>query len=307
MSVFLICLLSSLILGQSVSDSEESINMNSYKRCRDKYPICSKQKSRCSTSNWVSTWCCKTCSKPAPRIHKKIPTSCQDRYKGCRKLRGSCGDSNWAMKKCCRTCSLQPNVKNGGWTSWSGCSKTCGSGRQYRSCTLPSLFGSGTQCTGSKSKACNTQACPVTITSRLVNSHGTLTTGHTGLLQLYVSGVWKYVCDDYFDLNNHGANVACTEMGYKYGKHADGQTPNGISDFYDDIKCTGNEKRLADCSRAVGHNCGSGEAVTLSCTRVRESRRRRRRRSKKISGWTEAAVRMDSSNFNDNFEFDSDE
>ncbi len=49
---------------------------------------------------------------------------------------------------------------NGGWsawTSWSTCSKTCGSGSQTRTRTCRS------QCSGSssQSKACNTQACPV--------------------------------------------------------------------------------------------------------------------------------------------------
>lgn len=50
---------------------------------------------------------------------------------------------------------------NGGWTGWSGCSATCGSGTQTRSCTNPAPANGGATCVGSNTQACNTQACAV--------------------------------------------------------------------------------------------------------------------------------------------------
>ena len=80
---------------------------------------------------------------------------------------------------------------------------------------------------------------------------------------MQVGSTWKYVCDDYFDNNNNGANVACRELGYTSGTHTNGYAP--YSSFYDDVQCVGTEARLVDCSRTNGHNCGSSEAVTLHC------------------------------------------
>jgi len=103
-------------------------------------------------------------------------------------------------------------------------------------------------------------------TSRLVYENGDPTSSDYGLLQLRVGGVWKYVCDDEFDKNNNGANVACIEMGFESGSHKDGKAPPGKNEFYDDISCTGHESHLADCKRSNGrNNCGKREAVQLSC------------------------------------------
>ena len=49
---------------------------------------------------------------------------------------------------------------NGGWTSWTNCSKSCGSGSQTRTCTNPTPANGGSDCSGSSSQPCNTQACP---------------------------------------------------------------------------------------------------------------------------------------------------
>merc|ERR1712055_364925 len=49
---------------------------------------------------------------------------------------------------------------NGGWTSWTSCSKTCGPGRETRTCTNPTPANGGSDCPGSSSKTCNTQQCP---------------------------------------------------------------------------------------------------------------------------------------------------
>ena len=49
---------------------------------------------------------------------------------------------------------------NGGWTSWTSCSKSCGSGKLTRTCTNPAPAHGGSDCSGSAHQTCNTQACP---------------------------------------------------------------------------------------------------------------------------------------------------
>ena len=50
------------------------------------------------------------------------------------------------------------------WSSWSNCSKSCGTGSRMRSrsCTNPSPSHGGSNCSGSRNEteACNTQNCP---------------------------------------------------------------------------------------------------------------------------------------------------
>jgi len=48
---------------------------------------------------------------------------------------------------------------NGGWTSWSTCSATCGGGTQTRTCTNPTPSCGGATCPGGIDQPCNTQAC----------------------------------------------------------------------------------------------------------------------------------------------------
>ena len=81
---------------------------------------------------------------------------------------------------------------------------------------------------------------------------------------MQVGSTWKYVCDDSFDTNNNGANVACRELGYASGAHSNGVA--SYDSFYDDVQCAGTEARLVDCPRSSGENCGTSEAVTLLCS-----------------------------------------
>ena len=49
---------------------------------------------------------------------------------------------------------------DGGWSKWGSCSKSCGSGRQTRTCTNPEPARGGSGCPGSSSQICNTEECP---------------------------------------------------------------------------------------------------------------------------------------------------
>ena len=73
----------------------------------------------------------------------------------------TCNDSNGSfyVPNAC-SCFIAPRV-NGGWSGWSGCTRSCGGGTQSRTCTNPPPSGGGASCSGPSSLACNTQACPV--------------------------------------------------------------------------------------------------------------------------------------------------
>ena len=66
---------------------------------------------------------------------------------------------------CNKGCDCYPNnscciARDGQWSGWSTCSKTCGGGVQTKTCNNPAPFCGGSNCSGSNSQACNTQACP---------------------------------------------------------------------------------------------------------------------------------------------------
>jgi hypothetical protein len=58
-----------------------------------------------------------------------------------------------------RCCFVIPEVVNGGWTGWSSCSVSCGSGLQTRSCSNPPASGGGAECQGASSQSCSMPAC----------------------------------------------------------------------------------------------------------------------------------------------------
>ena len=48
---------------------------------------------------------------------------------------------------------------HGGFSAFSGCSKTCGGGTRIRTCTNPEPKHGGRRCVGVSQETCNTQAC----------------------------------------------------------------------------------------------------------------------------------------------------
>ena len=54
-------------------------------------------------------------------------------------------------------CVLVP--VHGGFTVFSGCSKTCGGGTRIRTCTNPEPRNGGRGCVGASQETCNTKAC----------------------------------------------------------------------------------------------------------------------------------------------------
>ena len=91
-------------------------------------------------------------------------------------------------------------------------------------------------------------------------------TSNAGRLEVFNAGVWRQVCDDYFDQNNNGPNVVCRELGFTSGTQSDTTGPN--NEFWlDDVQCVGTEDSIFDCPHlALGsHNCSSVEAVYITC------------------------------------------
>merc|ERR1712228_674136 len=73
---------------------------------------------------------------------------------------GASSESSACNTHCCPVNGLWST-----WTSWSRCSKSCGTGSQTRtrSCNQPAPSCGGSSCRGSGSEGqdCNTQCCPV--------------------------------------------------------------------------------------------------------------------------------------------------
>ncbi|XP_066458569.1 A disintegrin and metalloproteinase with thrombospondin motifs 12 isoform X2 [Eleutherodactylus coqui] len=78
-----------------------------------------------------------------------------------------CGDNKWCINGACVTVGKQPDIVNGGWstwTSWSHCTRTCGAGVQSaeRKCNNPAPKFGGKYCTGERKRyrMCKTNPCP---------------------------------------------------------------------------------------------------------------------------------------------------
>jgi len=99
-----------------------------------------------------------------------------------------------------------------------------------------------------------------------------------GRLEVYYWGEWGTVCDDRvmsggasIQGNNNMATVVCRMLrsgssGTVHNKAGMGQGTGKI--WLDNVDCTGNELRLADCSRNNfgSHNCNHGEDVGITCS-----------------------------------------
>ncbi|XP_052276945.1 deleted in malignant brain tumors 1 protein-like isoform X3 [Dreissena polymorpha] len=86
-----------------------------------------------------------------------------------------------------------------------------------------------------------------------------------GILELYVNGQWKAVCDEHF--TESIARVACRQLGYKDGRFQPGSVlgPNesdGIS--ITDLRCNGDEASLDQCKYLIGE-CHTSNYVTVYC------------------------------------------
>uniref|UniRef100_A0A8C0ZLG8 SRCR domain-containing protein n=1 Tax=Castor canadensis TaxID=51338 RepID=A0A8C0ZLG8_CASCN len=109
---------------------------------------------------------------------------------------------------------------------------------------------------------------PSNGTVRLVRPAG-LSTGR-GRVEVFVGGSWGTVCDDAWDTK--AAAVVCRQLGFahvvratKRAEFGEGRT---LPILLDDVRCTGSEHSLLECTHAgVGtHNCGHQEDAGVVCS-----------------------------------------
>ncbi len=96
--------------------------------------------------------------------------------------------------------------------------------------------------------------------------------GMEGRLQIFHSGAWGEVCDDYFDgfysaYHGYSTTTVCQQLGYARGTFL--STYDAPSDTFilDDVNCTGTERRIGDCPHpSYGtENCFSTEGAGFRC------------------------------------------
>ena len=90
-----------------------------------------------------------------------------------------------------------------------------------------------------------------------------------GRVEVYHSGSWGTICDDFFDMRE--AQVICHQLGYRGG--ALEAIPNsrfgrGTGQIWmDNLRCTGNETNIGDCPFLGwgSHNCVHYEDAGVRC------------------------------------------
>lgn len=94
--------------------------------------------------------------------------------------------------------------------------------------------------------------------------------GMEGRLQVFHTGAWGEVCDDYFDgfyTRNYSTQTACQQLGYRGGEFLSTYDAPGDTFALDDVACSGTERRMDACPhREWGtDNCSASEGTGLRC------------------------------------------
>ena len=90
-----------------------------------------------------------------------------------------------------------------------------------------------------------------------------------GRVEVFYSGEWGTVCDDYWDINN--ARVVCRQLGYATAVSAPQSAHFGSGSgriWLDDVHCVGTETSIVTCPHGGWgtHNCGHSEDASVVCT-----------------------------------------
>uniref|UniRef100_A0A8C0HUM8 Soluble scavenger receptor cysteine-rich domain-containing protein SSC5D n=1 Tax=Balaenoptera musculus TaxID=9771 RepID=A0A8C0HUM8_BALMU len=92
-----------------------------------------------------------------------------------------------------------------------------------------------------------------------------------GRVEVFAGGRWGTVCDDSWDTK--GAAVVCRQLGFAYAvraaKRAEFGEGHTLPILLDDVRCTGSERNLLECTHAGlgSHNCDHQEDAGVVCSR----------------------------------------
>nr|XP_019607125.1 PREDICTED: HHIP-like protein 1 [Rhinolophus sinicus] len=91
-----------------------------------------------------------------------------------------------------------------------------------------------------------------------------------GRVEVFAGGRWGTVCDDRWDIK--AAAIVCRQLGFAYAVRATRRAEFGegraLPILLDDVRCTGSEKTLLECTHAgLGtHNCSHQEDAGVVCS-----------------------------------------
>ena len=88
-------------------------------------------------------------------------------------------------------------------------------------------------------------------------------------MEIFYNGNWGTVCDASWDIKD--ARVVCRELGFPYAISAPhgARFGAGIGKIWlEEVRCSGNEKLLVDCSHHGwgSHECGHSEDASVICS-----------------------------------------
>ena len=109
----------------------------------------------------------------------------------------------------------------------------------------------------------------ICLTDFEITLRGPSSANGTGRVIVFYRGKWGTVCTDSWDIDH--AQVVCRQLKYKYAIRATQLrgAPFGSGQIrLTEMKCTGNEESLRDCSHSEWgiKNCGHSEDAGVACS-----------------------------------------
>ena len=103
--------------------------------------------------------------------------------------------------------------------------------------------------------------------------------GMEGRLQIFHTGAWGDVCDDYLEGSygeGYTVQTVCQQLGYRDGVYLSTYPAPANVFILDDVNCSGTERRIDACPHRAwgGHNCVTFEGAGIRCSTYGEGQAR---------------------------------